>query len=106
MNLRRVISFCGAIAGLLNQTLDIVYAYKIQYVMKMVYIITCLFLILRFIFTITIGQYYYHTYVRNYRTGLGRAGEEKTIKEENIDDDDVEVDERGKKATSRREIEN
>ena len=30
----------------------------------------------------------------------------KTIKEENIDDDDVEVDEKGKKATSRREIEN
>jgi hypothetical protein len=72
----------------------------------MVYVITCLFLILRFIFTITIGQYYYHTYVRNYKTGLGKAGEEKTIKEENIDDDDVEVDERGKKATSRREIEN
>jgi hypothetical protein len=40
--------------------------------------------------------------VSNYRTGLGRAGEEKTIKEEKIEDE-IEVDEMGKSATSRRE---
>jgi len=68
----------------------------------MVYIVTCMALILRFLMTLSIGQYYYNQYVRNYRTGLGRAGEEKTIKEEKIEDE-VEVDEMGKSATSRRE---
>ena len=104
VNVRRLISFFGAMSALINQCLDIVYAYKVEYLMKGVYIITCLFLILRFLFTIGIGQYYYQIYVRNYKTGLGRSGEEKTVKEENIEDD-VEVDEKGKSATSRREIE-
>jgi hypothetical protein len=90
---------------MLNQSLDIVYAYKVEYLMKGVYIITCLFLVLRFIFTIGVGQYYYQIYVRNYKSGLGRAGEEKSVKEENIDDE-VEVDEKGKSSRSRREIEN
>ena len=68
----------------------------------MVYIVTCLSLVFRFVMTLVIGQYYYNIFVRNYRTGLGRAGEDKTIKEEKIEDE-VEVDEMGKSATSRRE---
>lgn len=86
----------------MNQVLDIVYAYKIEYVLKIVYIVTCLALVLRFLMTLSIGQYYYSFYVRNYRTNLARTGEEKTIKEEKIEDE-VEVDELGKSATSRRE---
>lgn len=82
--------------------LDIVYAYKIEYILKMVYIVTCTALILRFLMTLAIGSYYYNMYVVNYKTALGRAGEEKTIKEEKIEDE-VEVDELGKSATSRRE---
>lgn len=102
VNLRRTISFLGALAGLLNQVLDIVYAYKIEYILKMVYIVTCTALVLRFLMTLAIGSYYYNMYVVNYKTALGRAGEEKTIKEEKIEDE-VEVDELGKSATSRRE---
>ena len=82
--------------------LDIVYAYKIEYILKMVYIVTCTALVLRFLMTLAIGSYYYNMYVVNYKTALGRAGEEKTIKEEKIEDE-VEVDELGKSATSRRE---
>ena len=92
--MRRLINTIGAIAALLNVALDIVYAYKISYVIKMIYVLTCGFLVVRIVFTLGFGQYYYSKYVRNYRPNLGDFGENKVV-----DDDTGDVDERNKYAS-------
>ena len=67
VNIRKVINVFGAFAALLNAALDIVYAYKISFQLKLMYILMCVFLVVRIVFTLGIGQYYYSRYVRNYR---------------------------------------
>ena len=65
-----MINFVGACAALLNAVLDIVYAYKTTYVMKMIFLLTCAFILVRIVFTFVMGQYYYTKFVRQYRPNL------------------------------------
>jgi len=65
-----VINFVGACSALLNAVLDIVYAYKTPYVMKMIFLLTCVFILVRVVFTFVMGQYYYTKYVRQYKPNL------------------------------------
>lgn len=82
--MRRLINLMGAIAALINLSLDIVYAYKIPYVMKMIFIITCIFILMRIIFTFVAGQYYYTKFVRNYKPSMMATAEQKDV---DIDDE-------------------
>ena len=65
-----MINFVGACSALLNAVLDIVYAYKTPYVMKMIFLLTCVFILVRVVFTFVIGQYYYTKYVRQYKPNI------------------------------------
>ena len=80
-------------ASFFNQVLDIIYAYKTPYHQKMIFNVTCISLIARFVLTIGFGQYFYTIYVRNYKPKMGRQGEDKVIEE---DIDEADVDETGK----------
>lgn len=75
VNIRRFINLIGAIAALLNVALDIVYAYRVSFTSKLMYILVCVFLAVRIVFTLGFGQYYYSKYVRNYRANLGGLAE-------------------------------
>ena len=98
VNIRRFINIIGAIAALLNVALDIVYAYRVSFTSKLMYIIVCVFLAIRIVFTLGFGQYYYSKYVRNYRANLGGLAEEKVVEERE------EADEKNK-STSRKQAE-
>jgi hypothetical protein len=82
VNIRRFINFLGSLAGLLNVTLDIIYAYKVSFTSKLMYILVCVFLAVRIVFTLGFGQYYYSKFVRNYRPNLGGLAEEKVVDEQ------------------------
>lgn len=101
---RRVINYIGAIAALLNVSLDIVYATKVTYSLRLIYILTCLFIISRIMVTLGFGQYYYNKFVRNYRTqSLGGLGENKDADE----NEQEEVDEKNKSGSKKQaEIKN
>jgi hypothetical protein len=99
VNIRRLINVTGAFAALLNVALDIVYAYKISFQLKIMYILMCVFLAVRIVFTLGFGQYYYSKYVRNYRVNLRGLAEEKFA-----DDAEPQADERNK-STSRKQSE-
>lgn len=75
VNIRRFINLIGAIAALLNVALDIVYAYRVSFQQKLLYILVCVFLAIRIVFTLGFGQYYYSKYVRYYRVNLGGLAE-------------------------------
>ena len=98
VNIRRSINLIGAIAALLNVALDIVYAYKVSFQLKLMYILMCVFLAVRLFFALGFGQYYYSKFVRNYRANLGGLAEEK------FSDDQVVADERNR-STSRKQAE-
>ena len=59
VNIRRFINLIGAFAALLNVALDIVYAYRVSFSQKLLYILVCAFLAIRIVFTLGFGQYYY-----------------------------------------------
>ena len=69
-SVRRLINFIGASAALVNLSLDISYAIKTPYIMKMIFVLTCFFILFRIIVTLIAGQYYYTKYVRNYRMSI------------------------------------
>jgi hypothetical protein len=88
---------------LINQVLDIAYAYRTPYHLKTVYTITVISFAARFVLSIGLGQYYYHKYVRNYRpSGLGSKQEEKVIEMDN-DDEEAEMEAEKGKSMSRRD---
>jgi NADH:ubiquinone oxidoreductase subunit 2 (subunit N) len=51
--------------------------------MRSIYIISILFLIIRFVIALAIGQYYYTRFVRNFRANLSSTVENKNVAEEN-----------------------
>ena len=99
VNTRRMINVIGAFAALLNAALDIVYAYKISFQLKIMYILMCVFLVVRIVFTLGFGQYYYSKYVRNYRVNLRGLAEDKCA-----DDAEPQADERNR-SSSRKQSE-
>jgi len=94
VNTRRLINVIGAFAALMNAGLDIVYAYKISFSLKLMYIMVCIFLVLRIVVTLGFGQYYYSKYVRNYRVNLRGLAEEKFA-----DDGEPQADEKNKSSS-------
>ena len=78
-------------ASLLNQALDIIYAYKTPYHQKMIFNVTCLSLLVRLVLTVGFSQYFYTVYVRLYKPKMGAMGEEKVVEEEFDDMDAVET---------------
>jgi hypothetical protein len=84
----------------LNVSLDIVYAYKISFQLKLMYIIMCVFLAVRIVFTLGFGQYYYSKYVRNYRVQLGGLAESKFAEE-----GEPQADEKNRTSGSRKQSE-
>jgi hypothetical protein len=51
------------------------------------YILVCVFLAIRIVFTLGFGQYYYSKFVRNYRPNLGGLAEEKVNDEQEVADE-------------------
>jgi hypothetical protein len=54
-SVRRLINFIGASAALVNLSLDISYAIKTPYIMKMIFVLTCFFILFRIIVTLIAG---------------------------------------------------
>ena len=54
-SVRRLINFIGASAALVNLSLDISYAIKTPYIMKMIFVLTCFFILFRVIVTLIAG---------------------------------------------------
>jgi hypothetical protein len=51
------------------------------------YILVCVFLAFRIVFTLGFGQYYYSKFVRNYKPKMRGLGEEKGIDEQEVADE-------------------
>jgi len=91
-------TIAGCIA-LLNSVLDILYAYTTVYVLEGIFILTCVFLLVKLVVMIILGQCYYTKYVRNIKQGLGKQGMSAAD-----GDDGTNVDERGR-SDSRKQVE-
>ena len=79
--------------ALMNASFDILYAVRTPYIMKMVFMVTWLFLVARGIAILVSTCYYYYTYVINFKTrDMAQTGESRVV----ADDDQAEADEMGK----------
>jgi len=52
---RKTLNYVGAFCALLNQGLDVVYAFRTQYALASMFSLTCVFLALRIVATIVAG---------------------------------------------------
>lgn len=73
---------CAACLSLINCVLDIVYAYNTAYIIKMIFLITLGLILLKIIFVVSVSQYYYQIFVRNYKPSLGETVEHKVVADE------------------------
>lgn len=87
---RRFINLMGAFLSLFNAGIDIAYVYRTTYVLKLIFTITCAFLVIRIVITLLIGQYYYTKFVRNYRPGMSEGAENRNDDQADHEDDEDE----------------
>jgi hypothetical protein len=80
----------GAFLSLFNAGIDIAYVYRTTYVLKLLFTITCAFLVIRIVITLLIGQYYYTKFVRNYRPGMSEGAANRNVDEADHEDDEDE----------------
>ena len=82
--------YCAACLSLVNCVLDIVYAYNTTYVIPTIFLATLALILVKVVFVIGVGQYYYHIFVRMYKPNLGETVEHKVV----ADEDQPEFDEK------------
>ena len=90
-SIRWSINLFGAFAALVNVILDVFYAYTTTYTIKMIWMITCILIVVRILVIFLVGQCYYRKFVKNYRPNMSHAIEEKDID----DDEQFDHDEAG-----------
>ena len=103
-------SICG-ILGLLNAALDILYTSTTVYVMRWLFYGSIFFLIVRIALTVLIGHCWYRYYITNHRQSFfneksdrrgsmhGAPIREDIQGDDDDNDEEVEVDEKGNKQT-------
>ena len=93
-SIRRFINICGACLSLTSGSVDLLYFIYAPFMQQKYYMMTGVFLAIRFFSVFAVGQYFYSKFVRNYKPGLSKGG---------VVDDDVaeEMDEKGKSTSKR-----
>lgn len=95
---RYIFRWLTSVVAVLNNALDILYAYSTIYVSQSIFFFTCALLLIRVVGAIIISQYYYDREVRKHKFGMSKA--DSGVQEDKGDDEDYEghekQDERGR----------
>lgn len=67
---RLMFRWSTSVIAVLNNSLDVLYAYSVVYVSQTIFFATCALLLIRIIGAVSVAQFYYNKYVKNFKFGL------------------------------------